>query len=291
MLIVCSRHRVFWQNDSSGVNQRPDLYPTIATKVHVYRQSIHRLSSNSITLSPKTDSEKKLPYTLPLDVLVYCTGWTPLSPLYSASMASELGLPVSLSDFDPTKESRWKELEDLKDAEIISRFPALAHPPAYHKSKSTHTPFRLHRAMVPLNDIRDHSIVFLGKLVVGNNFRAAEVQGLWAVAYLDGNLYPSTLESEPTLLMKEKTRTEGEVANTVAWCRRRYLNKGELGSWFYFDMVDYTDMLLAELGLSSHKPRGWLMDIFAPCRAQDLKDLVAEYKSRFQGFIDPPDFS
>lgn len=282
---------MFWQNDSSGVNQRPDLYSTIATKVHVYRQSIDRLSSKSIILSPKIDSEKRLPYTLPLDALVYCTGWAPLSPLYSPSMASELGLPVPLSDIDPTKESRWKELEYLMDAEIVSRFPALAHPPAYHKSKSTHTPFRLHRAMVPLNDIRDHSIVFLGKLVVGNNFRAAEVQALWAVAYLDGNLYPSILESEPTSTMKEKTRNEGDIAKTVAWCRRRYLNKGELGSWFYFDMVDYTDMLLAELGLSSHKLTGWLMDIFAPCRAQDLKDLVAEYKNDYRGLINPPDFN
>lgn len=203
-------------------------------------------------------------------------------------MATELGLLVPLSDADPTNESRWKVLEDLKDAEMLSRFPALAHPPAYQKSKPTHTPFRLHRGMAPLNDIGDHSIVFLGKLVVGNNFRAAEVQGLWAVAYLDGNLYPSTLEFEPTLIKKERTRNEDEVAKTVAWCRRRYLNKGQLGSWFYFDMVDYTDMLLDELGLSSHKPKGWLRNLFAPCWAGDLEDLVAEYRSCYRGFIDPP---
>ncbi len=195
---------------------------------------------------------------------------------------------MPLSEVDAATEARWEELEDIKDAEVLSRFPALTHPPAYRKSKRTHTPFRLHRAMVPPEDITDHSIVFLGKLVVGNNFRAAEVQALWAVAYLDGNLYPRFLEFGSMLIKKERERFEREVAKAVAWCRRRYLNKGELGSWFYFDMIDYTDMLLAELGLSSHKPKGWLRKLFAPCRAEDLRDLIAEYKHCYRGFIDPP---
>ena len=269
--------RVFWQNDSSGVNQRPDFYSTIATKVHVYRQPIERLSSTSISLAAKTGPDEKPVATIPLDVLVYCTGWTPLSPLYPPSMASKLGLPVALSDIDATAQSRWKELEDLKDAEMLSQFPSLAHPPVYRKSEPTHTPFRLYRAMVPLDDIPDHSIVFLGKLVVGNNFRATEVQALWAVAYLDGNLRPPNLASEPAYADERRVQIEEDVAKMVAWCRRRYLNKGELGSWFYFDVIDYTDLLLAELGLSSHKRRGWLRNLFAPCRAENLRDLVDEY--------------
>lgn len=38
--------------------------------------------------------------------------------------------------------------------------------------------------MVPLPDICFPSVVFLGKLLVGNNFRVAEAQALLAVAYL-----------------------------------------------------------------------------------------------------------
>ena len=262
------------------MTQRPDFYSTIATKVHIYRQSIAHLSSSSLTLAPKTDTDAKSSTTLTLDVLVYCTGWTPLSPLYAPSMASELGLPVPIADADPATECRWKELEDLKDTEILSRFPTLAHPPAYRKSKPTHTPFRLHRAMVPLDDISDHSVVFLGKMVVGNNFRAAEVQALWAVAYLDENLHDPTF-GPGHRKGERRARLEEDIAKTVAWCRRRYLNKGELGSWFYFDMVDYTDMLLAELGLSSHKRKGWPRNIFAPCCAEDLRNLVDEYKSLY----------
>jgi len=260
------------------VNQRPDFFTTIATKVHVYRQSIDRLSSNSIILKTKGDSDEKSSYTIPVDVLVYCTGWTPFNPLYSPSVASELGLPVSLSDADPSTEFKWGKLEERKDAEILSRFPILAHPPAYRKSKPTHTPFRLHKAMVPANDTLNHSIVFLGKMVVGNNFRAAEVQAIWAVAYLDGDLYPPILNISPAFTVRQRRRFEEEIAETVAWCRRRYLNKGNLGSWFYYDVVDYTDTLLAEVGLCSHKRKGWLRNFFAPCRAEDLKDLIDEYK-------------
>jgi hypothetical protein len=54
---------------------------------------------------------------------------------------------------------------------------------------------------------------------------------------------------------------EKEVAMSIAWCRRRYLPKGELGHWLYFDLVPYTDALLQQLGLESgvykapHDPR------------------------------------
>lgn len=259
---------IFWQNDSSGVNQRPDFYSTIATKVHVYRQSIDRLSTHSVTLAPRAQSEEGA-HTLPLDVLVYCTGWTPISPRYSPASALQLGLPVSLTEADPKTLAKWQELEDAKDHKVLSSFSSLRHPPVYRKAQSSHTPFRLYKAMVPASDALDHSIVFLGKMVVGNNFRTAEVQAFWAVAYLDGKL------------KCEKPAMEDDIAETIAWCRRRYLNKGQLGSWYYFDVVSYTDMLLAQLGLSSHRRKGWFRNLFAPCMASDLKDLESEYKALY----------
>ena len=70
---------------------------------------------------------------------------------------------------------------------------------------------------------------------------------------------------------------EREIAATVAWDRRRYLNKGELGSWFYFDVVDYADALLEQLGLSSHRQKGWKGNLVEPCFAADLKDIGKEY--------------
>ena len=194
-----------------------------------------------------------------------CTGWLPHSQLFPTPVALDLGLPTAIAESTPEETAGWEKLEDGGDRSILARFPLLRHPPAHFKTRPLYTPCRLYRAMVPVVDIEDHSIIFLGKLVVGNNFRAAEVQGLWAVAYLDGRI------------PLQRQAMELEIGETVAWCRRRYLSKGDLGSWFYFDTLDYTDMLLEQLGLRSHRSRGWLKDLLGPCKAADLKNLADEY--------------
>ena len=255
---------VFWQNDSSGINQRPDFYSTIATRVHVYRQSIDHLSADSVTLSANGASTSNS-QSLSLDVLIMCTGWLPSSQLFPKPVALDLGLPMANTESTPEETAGWETLEDRGDRNILARFPLLRYPPAHFKTKPLYTPCRLYKAMVPIVDIEDHSIIFLGNLIVGNNFRVAEVQALWAVAYLDGNI------------QLQRQGMELEIGETVAWCRRRYLSKGDLGSWFYFDALDYTDMLLEQLGLRSHRSRGWLKDLFGPCKAADLKYLADEY--------------
>lgn len=125
--------------------------------------------------------------------------------------------------------------------------------------------------MAPLND-DSRSVVFLGKMVVGNNFRTAEAQALWAVAYLSGEIRH----------LPSQEQRETEVAEVVAWDRRRYLNKGELGSWFYYDVVDYSDGLYEQLGLSSHRQKGWKRNLLEPCFAEDMASIVDEYKRLHQ---------
>lgn len=243
------------------------MLSTIATKVHVYRQTIDHLSTNSVVISPKEGSEDK-PLTIPADVLVYCTGWSAISSLFTKVEASQLGLPILMAEADPKLQAKWKALEDSAEPKVLARFPYIGNPPAYRRNKPTYTPVRLFKAIAPPADALHHSIVFLGKMVVGNNFRTAEAQALWTVAYLNGEIDV------------ESSTMEEDVAMTVAWNRRRYLNKGQLGSWFYFDVVAYSDMLLEELGLSSHRQKGWFGNLLNPCFADDLKGLVDEYKVR-----------
>lgn len=268
--------RIFWQNDSSGVNTRADFLDVIAKKVHVYRRNVSHLSEDTITLQPRSNgadgrSEDKEPVTIPIDVLVYCTGWSTTTTLFPPDEASKLGISVPIQDADPHTQAHWEALEAAADPTVLARFPALRHPPAYRKIEAQQTPFRLYKAIAPPAD-DTHSIAFLGKLVVGNNFRVAEAQALWAVAYLDGRI-----RNLPSQAQMEK-----EVAETVAWDRRRYLNKGELGSWFYFDVVDYADALLEELRLDSHKQKGPVGNLMDPCFAADLKELGEEYKRKYE---------
>ncbi len=259
--------RIFWQNDSSGVSTRPDFLSTIATKVQIHRRDVDRLNPQMVVLAPKDSEDDKL--AIPAEALVYCTGWDPVSSLFSSEEAERLGLTIPLAESDPKVQSHWQGLETDADRKVLSDFPYLGEPPPYLKLEPTHTPFRLYKAMAPVHGASNHSIVFLGKMVVGNNFRTAEAQALWAVAYLDGRV--SVTESA----------MQADVAMTVAWNRRRYLNKGQLGSWFYFDVVGYADMLLEQLKLSSHRRKGWFRDLMDPCLADDFKGLAAEYKARY----------
>ncbi|KAL8969231.1 MAG: hypothetical protein Q9197_004446 [Variospora fuerteventurae] len=257
----------------SGVANHPDFLSIIAKNVHVHRRNISHLSEDSITLEPRSDgsSGAEKPLTIPVDVLVYCTGWSANSALFPPHEAGGMGLSVPLKDADPQTQAHWQQLEDAADPLILAQFPMLKYPPAYRKLEPTETPFRLYKAMAPPAD-DTHSIVFLGKMVVGNNFRTAEAQALWAVAYLDGRI-----RDLPTCMRREQ-----EVAETVAWDRRRYLNKGELGSWFYYDVVDYADMLYEHLGLWSHRQKGFVGNLMEPCFAADLRAMGDEYKQKYR---------
>ena len=240
------------------------------------------MTSNGIVLAPGTSGKEKTrpSVTLPTDVLVYCTGWESNNSLITTDSAMNLGLPTPISNQTSESKTRWKALENESDKAILTRFQSIAQPPAYRKMKPTQTPFRLYKSMVPVADEPDRSLIFLGRMVVGNNFRAAEAQALWAVSYLEGKLLLIKASEEKTNRQDAIRRMmEEDIAETVAWCRRRYLNKGETGAWFYFDVIDYTDMLLAQLGLTSHRRKGWWENLYSPCLAQDLKDLVSEFKS------------
>ena len=258
---------MFWQNDSAGINQRADFFATIAERVHVYRRNIDHLSEHGITLAPKETAAESKPVEIPVDAIIYCTGWSTESSIFSEEMASHLGLRARLDEKSTSLPSRWQSLELAAEADVIARFPMLTQRPPHHRSEPSQSPFRLYKCIVPLSDARDRSLVCMGKMVVGNNFMAAEVQALWATAYLDGEI--------PC----EEDAMAGDVAKTVAWNRRRYLNKGQLGSYFFLDSVAYTDMLLDQLGLSSHRPKGFWANLHETCFLSKYGSVLKEYKS------------
>ena len=254
---------IFWQNDSSGVNQRPDYWDTIATQVHVYRQDVSRLTEHSIILQ-----EEELEN---VDAIICATGWRPsYETFFDDDLAEDLGLSVpTKSTTKHIENAHWESAERAAEAEIAQLFPRLQYPPSYNVKPAKHTPFRLYRNMVPTNTKSHPGLIFLGHIMVGNNFRAAEVQALWAVAYLSGMMN-----------LPAQAEIDKGVALALAWCRRRYLSKGLLGHWLYYDLVPYTDTLLDDIGLRSHRRKGWLGNFWKPCVAEDLEGLLEELKRK-----------
>jgi dimethylaniline monooxygenase (N-oxide forming) len=235
--------------------------------IEFFRENITKISGNTIVM----------PFdTVCPDVIICATGWQPsYHKFLDQDLARSLGLPVTLLEplrrpANVADQAKWFELEQAADDEICRRFPRLQKPLVHHRSTTTQSPFRLYMYMAP-TDPKRRGIVFLGHIVIGNNFRAAECQALWAVAYLDGQL---------SLPFNEDM--EREVAMSVAWCRRRYLSKSALGHWLYFDLVPYTDALLQQLGLDSHRKKGCVKHSFTPCVAEDLKDFLSELQLKYK---------
>jgi dimethylaniline monooxygenase (N-oxide forming) len=231
--------------------------------VHVYRQDIVKLTQNDIVLQEDNVED--------VDALICATGWRPsYETFFDRSLSRDLGLATSLGNGDPEAfDSHWKTADTEADVEIASLFPRLQDPPPHHKSPRKFSPFRLYRNMLPTNTSEYPGIVFLGHISVGNNFRGAEVQALWAVAYLSG-----------IISLPSQGEMERDVALKLAWCRKRYLSKGELGHWLYYDLVPYTDRLLGDVGLRSHRRKGWLGDFWKPCVAEDLDGLLEEFRGK-----------
>ena len=248
---------LYWANDNTGVEQRDDFFDTIAAHVKVIREDISEMEGDSIILADGT--------RIAVDTVIYGTGWRQSPGHYDLKTAASLGLPVPLGPAASIDRDKWEELELAADKTVLKRFPILADPPPHFKKERQSTPYRLYRSIVP---VQDSSIVFLGRMTIINAWRVAESQSLWAVAALDGRIHE----------MHSVAEMEIDIAETVVWSRRRYLNKGELANWFLWDCIAYTDQLLSDLDLESHLGKE---GILTPCRAKSLRGLVSEYKEKY----------
>lgn len=175
----------------------------------------------------------------------------------------ELGLPYPKSAELPQEAAKWQKLVGKADEEVLRRFVMLRHPPEHYHIYETRTPYRLYHTMTPLHD---DSILFMNHIVAGAKLFAAEAQAIWAVAYWD--------KAFPLPSLAER---EADVAHMIAWNKRRYLSNGELGNFAAFDSVPYVDGLFDEMGLASHRNKGWLGNMFAPIMPADLGRVWQEY--------------
>ncbi|KAI4267812.1 MAG: hypothetical protein L6R38_008080 [Xanthoria sp. 2 TBL-2021] len=251
---------LFWQNAAGGILNQPDFWENIAKNVSIFHDDIVELDDHIVRLKGGED--------IATDVILCGTGWNPNDfSFFDTDLLVRLGLPHSLKDVPSSKEAeRWAQLEKQADEKVLKQFPLLANPPHHFHEPIRTTAYRLYNGIAPLND---DSIAFVGYTLYSNHFRGAECQAVWAIAYLDKQLNLPSIEDQQL-----------EVARQVAWCRRRYLSHGVGGNFVPFESEAYTDKILGEIGLSSHR-KGFLRDLFMPTGPRDLVGLKDEYLDKF----------
>lgn len=107
---------IFWGNDSSGVNQRPGFWSTIASEnVQVFREDTIEVKDGTIIMPADTVSP---------DMTICATGWQPsYHQFLDAELARNLGLAVPLSEdeggpINVADAVKWAELEQAADDEV-----------------------------------------------------------------------------------------------------------------------------------------------------------------------------
>ncbi|KAI1399400.1 putative dimethylaniline monooxygenase [Hypoxylon fuscum] len=251
---------IIWQNGTAGGCHFADFWPLVAEKVYVHRGDVKLLNGNELYLNDEDGTH------FPCDAILCGTGWECGLDMFDNRTLMELGLPYP-KDIEPQEETaKWEKLVGKADEQIIRRFVMLRIPPKHYHKYETRTPYRLYHTMAP---VHDDSILFMNHVVAGAKLFAAEAQAIWAVAYWDKAFtLPSVAERED------------DIAHMIAWNKRRYLSNGELGNFAAFDSVPYVDRLFDEIGVTSHRKKGWLGNVFAPIVPADLGKVWHEYLAR-----------
>lgn len=253
--------RIFWQNGTGGLLNQKDFFDTVAHSVRIYTGDVDKLEKGMLKLK---SGEK-----IPTDALLCGTGWVPSLQFFSPEQLKQLNLPHDRQDESMEEANHWKVLESAADQQVVTTFPFLGNPPPHYQRSTKATPYRLYKNIVPISD-NDQSIVFIGQVCVGNYFPIVQCQAMWAAAYLDRKF-----------VLPSKEEQEKEVSLFTTWCSRRYLSRGVEGHNMTFEAIAYSDGLLEQLSLRSHR-KGWFKDLFVPFKATNFAGLKDEYIERYE---------
>lgn len=278
----------FWIASSLSILNYPtdffDLIKDGTIKVHI--AELDHLSDHAVHLS--TGEELKS------TALICSTGWraTPNLKFLPEGIDRELGFPWSSDPLD-------EQMVKAADEEILRRFPRLRDQPTPNpkykplndeaEAAAPH-PFRLARFMVPLSQVKDRSLAFMGITMTINTTIIAQTQALWISAYFGGQLTPTAVEQCPAAVRAASDiKVEDDAELNLAWETAlhsefgKYRYPGGFGRRnpdFVFDAIPYIDLMLRDLGLSPERKQGMLSRCLSPYGTEDYTGLVEEWKAK-----------
>jgi hypothetical protein len=144
--------------------------------------------------------------------------------------------------------------------------------------------------MVPLSQVKDRSLAFMGITMTINTTIIAQTQALWISAYFGGQLTPTAVEQCPAAVRAASDiKVEDDAELNLAWETAlhsefgKYRYPGGFGRRnpdFVFDAIPYIDLMLRDLGLAPERKQGMLSRCFSPYGTEDYTGLVEEWKAK-----------
>ncbi|KAI0517020.1 hypothetical protein F5B22DRAFT_605910 [Xylaria bambusicola] len=283
---------MFTGSSFSILNYEQDIFELVkSNKVDVYVGEISHLSPRRVHLVDGTEFES--------EVFVANTGWKHIPPIkfLPEGIEKDLGIPYQPLTDDETP---YGKLGLQADQDILQRFPRLKTPPVWNRNyvPLTHgkgiesrdeeppalTPYMLYHFLIPasVRFLRTRDIAFAGIMSNLSNAPTAHITGLWISAHFSGMLEvdpAKTLDAGDDGTSLAKIQYETVLYNR--WGRWRYpTDWGNKNPNFVFDAVPYLDLLQHDLGLKSHRKKGWFAEMVEPYGPEDYADINNEWESK-----------
>ncbi|KAI0451163.1 hypothetical protein F5B21DRAFT_487898 [Xylaria acuta] len=262
------RQSVFWSNSGLGLVTLPDFWPTLhSPNLTVRRDIVEEIKGNTI----KFESADPIH----ADYMIMCTGWGDHFGIFDAEHKAKIGLPAYGDHIEASQESQdidWKTYYEEANKTVDEKLPFLANPPKVKYTKNLdpalQKKWNLYRRVVPVSMAAkgDRSLAILGQIHTIQTPLISEVQSLWAILYLLGEV---ELPDVDTMAK--------EVSLWNTWTRKRYLNQGQKHTYSLYDFLSYIDSIFEDLKLDSHRKSNFISELLSPYEPQDFNGFVDEY--------------
>ncbi|KAI0152904.1 hypothetical protein GGR57DRAFT_161894 [Xylariaceae sp. FL1272] len=262
------RQSVFWANSGLGVATLPNFWKMLhSPNLTVRRGKIERIKGQTIKLS-STESLKA-------DYMVMCTGWGDHFEMFDSEHKAMIGLPTGgqkpdapIGDDGIDWDSHYSSANRIVDEQLpfLANHPEVRYPQGLDPSLQKKS--NLYRRCVPVSMAAkgDRSLAILGQIHTIQTPLVSEVQSLWAILYLLGEID-----------LPDANTMAKEVALWNTWTRKRYLTQGQKNPYSLFDFLPYIDGIFEDLKLKSRRKSNFVSELFSPYEARDFNGFVDEY--------------
>ncbi|KAJ8124101.1 hypothetical protein ONZ43_g106 [Nemania bipapillata] len=261
------RQSTCWASSGLGLVTLPDFWQTLhGPNLTIRRDVVEEIKGNTVKF------ESSDPVTA--DYMIMCTGWGDHFGIFDSAHKAKIGLPSygSSSEAALAQDIDWTPYYEAADKAVDEKLPFLANPPKQKYTKGSDPALQkrwnLYRRVVPVSMAAkgDRSLAILGQIHTVQTPLVSEVQSLWAILYLLGEI---ELPDVDTMAK--------EVSLWNTWTRKRYLNQGQKHTYSLYDFMSYIDTIFKDLKLDSHRKSNFVSEFLSPYEPQDFNGFVDEY--------------